>query len=135
MAIVVDTSIIISVVLNEYTKHQIIQATKGQELIAPSSLQWEIGNAFSAMFKRKRITLEQAISGFRIYIKIPIRYPDMDFDYALKIAYENNIYAYDAYFISLSKKQRCPFLTLDKSLQEIASNFGVKVIEVNDDDI
>ena len=73
MPIVVDTSTILAVVLNETTKPRIIEATKGQELLAPDSIQWEIGNAFSAMFKRNKITLDQATTGFKIYKKISLR--------------------------------------------------------------
>ncbi len=135
MAIVTDTSVIIAVILNESTKPAIIDATKGQELIAPESLKWEIGNAFSAMFRRNLISVEQAKAGFDIFRRIPIRYPETDFNDALKIAFQNNIYAYDAYFLSLAKKQKYPFITLDKPLQKLASKLGIKIIEVNNDNI
>lgn len=135
MPIVTDTSVIIAVLLNESTKKKIIEVTKGQELIAPDSLKWEIGNAFSAMFKRNKISLEQAISGFKIFNKIPIRYPKTDFYNALTLSHENNIYAYDAYFLSLAQKHKCPFITLDGPLQKLASQMGIKIIEVNNDSI
>ena len=126
---------IIAVVLNEPTKPKIIEATKGQELIAPDSLKWEIGNAFSAMFKRNKISLEQALTGFKVFQKIQIRYPETDFENALKISFENNVYAYDAYFLSLAKKHQCPFITLDEPLLKLASKLGIKIIEVNNDNI
>ena len=135
MPLVIDTSVLIAVILNEATKPQIIEITKGQELIAPDSLQWEMGNAFSAMFKRNRISLEQAIEGFRIFQKIPLRYPATDFRHALQVCFEKSIYAYDAYFLSLAKKQKCPFITLDESLQKKASELGIKTIEVKNDHI
>jgi predicted nucleic acid-binding protein len=96
-------------------------------------LQWEIGNAFSAMFKRKKITLEQAIIGFEIFQKIPIEYPPIDFYHALSIAHKNGIYAYDAYFLTLSQKHKCPFIALDKSLKDIALKIDIKIIEVKVD--
>jgi predicted nucleic acid-binding protein len=135
MPIVTDTSVIIAVVLNEPTKQKIIEATKGQELIAPDSLKWEIGNAFSAMFKRNKVSLDQALTGFKIFRQIPIRYPETDFEDALKISFENKIYAYDGYFLSLAKKHKCPFITLDEPLQKLASKLGIKTIEVNNDNI
>ena len=118
MPVVTDTSVIIAVVLNETTKPKIIEATKGQELIAPDSLKWEIGNAFSAMFKRNKISLEQAINAFKIFRQIHLRYSETDFDNALKISFENKIYAYNAYFLSLAQKHKCPFITLDVQLQD-----------------
>jgi hypothetical protein len=35
---------------------RLIEMTKSAELIAPSSLHWEVGNVFSAMFRRNRTT-------------------------------------------------------------------------------
>lgn len=58
MSLVVDTSVIISVITNEITKSNLIKITKGEDLIAPESLHWEVGNAFSAMFKREIISIE-----------------------------------------------------------------------------
>ena len=49
MGIVVDTSVIISVITNEKHKAQLIKITKGEEFLAPKSLHWEIGIAFTAM--------------------------------------------------------------------------------------
>jgi predicted nucleic acid-binding protein len=53
--IVVDASAIIAVILNEPEKSKIIDISDDSLLIAPSSIHWEIGNAISAMFKRKRL--------------------------------------------------------------------------------
>jgi uncharacterized protein with PIN domain len=49
MNIVVDTSVIIAVITNEPHKPQLIDITREVDLLAPLSLHWEIGNAFSAM--------------------------------------------------------------------------------------
>ena len=60
MNIVVDTSVIVAVLLNEPVKASLIEVTVNATLSAPMSLHWEIGNAFSAMFKKKRLSLEDA---------------------------------------------------------------------------
>jgi hypothetical protein len=44
----------------EPEKPGIIQATLGHTLIGPGSIPWEVGNAFSAMLKQKRIRIENA---------------------------------------------------------------------------
>ena len=49
--LVADTSTIIAVIGNEPEKPLLIAKTQGYDLIAPQSLHWEIGNAFSAMIK------------------------------------------------------------------------------------
>lgn len=56
MDIVIDTSVIIAVIANEPEKGDLVELTKGANLIAPLSVHWEIGNAFSAMLKRRKAT-------------------------------------------------------------------------------
>lgn len=98
MDIVVDTCALIAVITDEPERIRIIELTKGNTLIGPGSIPWEIGNAFSAMFKRNRLTLEEARKGFEIFKNIPIRYIDPDFADAVSISKQTNMYAYDAYF-------------------------------------
>ena len=116
--------------MNEKNKKDIIQLTKGVNLIAPASLQWEIGNAFSAMFKRNRLQLDDAIIALKYYKDIPIRFIDVDLDDSLEIANKHKIYAYDAYFISAAKNLNVPLFSLDKQLLKIAVKEGLKIIEV-----
>jgi predicted nucleic acid-binding protein len=52
MEIVVDTSVIVAVLVGEAHRAALIKATRASELLAPPSVHWEVGNAFSAMFKR-----------------------------------------------------------------------------------
>jgi predicted nucleic acid-binding protein len=130
MAIVVDTSIILAVVLNEPTKAQLIQLTAGAELIAPLSLHWEIGNALSAMLKRKRMSETEAQQALVEYQKIPIRFLDISLDEALQIAAQHNIYAYDAYFIICARNQSSALITLDGGLQTVARAAHISLVEV-----
>jgi len=130
MNIVVDTSVIIAVITNEKHKKRLIQITKNRDLIAPSSLHWEIGNAISAIVKRNRITLAQAKVAIGYYLQIPIRYVDVKLESAIGICMKENIYAYDAYFIECALMQKAPLLSLDNKLIEIAKILGIKIIEV-----
>ncbi len=130
MSLVVDTSVIIAVLTNEKNKDKLIRATKGVELLAPSSLHWEVGNAFSAMIKRNRITLELARQALEYYSLIPLRFQDIDIFSALEIANNYSIYAYDAYFLECSIKNNSTLITLDESLKNIAKEMKIKVIEV-----
>ncbi len=84
MKIVVDTSVIVSFITNEKHKQRLIELTKSSELIAPSSLNWEIGNAFSAMFKRDRIDLDKSKIAIRQYKKIPIQLYNVSLETALE---------------------------------------------------
>ncbi len=128
--VIIDTSAIIAVILNEPEKEKLIEITQNSELISPASVHWEIGNAFSAMFKRRRLNLKEAIKGFSEYAKIPIQFVDIDIESAFKIAEKSNIYAYDAYLLTCSKKYKAPLLTLDVQLQDIAMKNKIKVLEV-----
>ena len=80
MPIVIDTSALIAVIVNEPERTNIIHISRGNTLIGPGSIPWEIGNAFSAMFKQKRINLEQASQGIEIFESIPIRYTQPNHD-------------------------------------------------------
>jgi len=130
MNLVVDTSVIIAVITNEEHKKQLIKLSKGADLIAPSSLHWEIGNAFSAMLKRKRISLKQAITALAVYQKIPIRFSEVELDTALELSSRLNVYAYDAYFIGCALKHKSPLTTLDSGLLDAAKRAGAAIKEV-----
>lgn len=108
----------------------LIAKTQGYELFAPRSLFWEIGNAFSAMIKRGRITLEQAKSAIEIYEQIPLNLVDVDLKQALEIVDKHKVYAYDAYMIACAFNRGCPLLTLDGGLGYAAKAAGVEVWEV-----
>ena len=95
MDIVIDTSALIAVIVGEPARNKIIEITKGNALIGPGSIPWEIGNAFSAMFKRNRLSIEEAQKGISIFDGIPLRYIEPDFVKVLQISKQTNIYAYD----------------------------------------
>ncbi len=128
--LVADTSTIIAVIANEPEKPLLIAKTQGYELFAPHSLYWEIGNAFSAMIKRGRITLEQATAAIEIYEQISLTLVDVDLKQALEIVERHKVYAYDAYLIACAIQRGCPLLTLDGGLSYAAKAAGVEVWEV-----
>ena len=130
MDVVVDASVIIAVIANEPQKDKLIAYTKGVDLIAPSSIHWEIGNAFSAMLKRGRVTLHQALHAIELYQRIPVRFVQVELDEALKLAAELNIYAYDAYLLRCALKYNLPLLSLDKHLVQVAKTKGAETVEV-----
>jgi len=130
MEIVVDTSVIIAVIAGEPVRESLVRATKGADLIAPHSVHWEIGNAFSAMLKQKRIEVEEALQAVRLYRSIPIRFVDVELDEALCIADMLGLYAYDAYLLRCCDKYRAPLISLDHYLVNAARRLGQRTIEV-----
>ena len=130
MEIVIDTSALVSVIVGEPERERIIELTKGNTLIGPGSIPWEIGNAFSAMFKQKRLTLAEAEKGISIFASIPLRYIQPDFLKVLKLSKQGNMYAYDAYFLDCAIRHKAPLLTLDRKLLTSAQNLNVEIMEV-----
>lgn len=130
MEIVIDTSAILAVVGVEPERPELIRLTKGATLVAPPSVHWEIGNAISAMFKRRAIALDDALSLLDAYAGIPIRRMDMTLAQAVELSHKLNIYAYDAYVIGCALNQRAPILSLDSVLKERARSLNLEVIEV-----
>lgn len=132
MDLIIDTSAIIAVIVNEPGKASLIEATEGVTLLTPASVPWEVGNAFSAMLKRGRITLEQTKAALAIYELIPLRLLHVNLDTALELSSALGIYAYDAYLIAAAQAQRCPLLTLDRGLVHAARQAGIQIAEVRE---
>jgi len=129
-SILVDTSVIIAVIVNEKSKSKLIRLTAGKDLVAPASLHWEIGNAFTAMFKRGKMDLPLAEKALEYYSMIPLRLVDANLRRSLAISYEHHIYAYDAYFLECARQYNLPLLTLDDSMRGIAEKLKIKVVEI-----
>jgi predicted nucleic acid-binding protein len=130
MDIVVDTSVVIAVIANESVKETLVELTTGADLIAPHSVHWEIGNALSAMLRRGRIAVEQAIKAVQVYRQIPLRFVDVELQETLRIADAQGIYAYDAYLIRCAERYKAPLISLDRNLIVAAREMGARVIEV-----
>ena len=130
MNVTIDTSALIAVIGNEPTKQEIIETTMGSSLYAPMSVHWEIGNAFSAMFKRKRLSIEQSQKALIAYREIPIKYIDVPLEQTLDISNALGIYAYDAYLIQCAQQTSTSLLTLDRGLKIAAKKMGIHLLEV-----
>jgi len=128
--IVVDANVYLAVILNEPEKQVIIESTRGVELISPEVLPYEIGNALTAMLKRKRLNEEQIIKSFDIFNMIPLHLEPVNIAKALDIACMFKIYAYDAYYLELAKRLKIPLLTLDSQMKDIAKTLKIKLMEV-----
>ena len=130
MDIVIDTSAIIAVIADEPERLAIVQHTAGANVVAPASVHWEVGNVFSAMFKRKRIGLTEAMQAIESYERMNLRLVDIALGEALIMAYRLGLYAYDAYVLACALRLRSPLLTLDSRLVAATSAAGVRALEV-----
>jgi predicted nucleic acid-binding protein len=130
MEVVVDASVLIAVITNEEEKEKLVAMTNEAELIAPLSVHWEMGNAFSSLLKRKRVTIDEALQAIEIYLQIPVRFVEVELTDSLELANEFDIYAYDAYLLRCAEKYRLPLLTLDNRLARVAKDKKIQVLEV-----
>ncbi len=129
MNVISDTNIFLAVVLDEPEKNRIIQLTSGLDAVAPEILPYEIGNALSAMIKRKQITHNEALSAQKAASLIPVRLINIDIQQALRIAIKFNIYAYDAYYLQCAKSMSHPLITLDKRMKQVATKLNIELLE------
>jgi predicted nucleic acid-binding protein len=129
--IVIDTSAVLAVIGGLPERAHLVKLTHGATLVAPASLHWEMGNALSAMFKRKAIGSKEALQLLEAYAAIPIRMGEIGLKQAVELSARLNVYAYDAYVLACAINQRAPLLTLDRGLRERARELKLDVLEVN----
>jgi predicted nucleic acid-binding protein len=129
-AIVVDTSAILAVLLNEPLRPALVGVTRGVTLCVPASVPWEIGNAVVSLVRRRRLTAAQAAAVVGGFTHLPLRHVAVDIARSVAAAAELGIYAYDAYVLEAARIHRCRLLTLDGRLARAASASGIPLVEV-----
>jgi predicted nucleic acid-binding protein len=127
--IVIDTSALLAVLLEEPERPALIAATRGATLLAPASLPWEVGNALAATVRRRRLTTPEAMAAWDGFSVVPLRLVDVDIGEAVAAAIDLGLYAYDAYVLVLARARRLPLLTLDQCLGTAAVSAEVGLLE------
>ena len=97
--------------------------------MAPEILPYEIGNAVSAMVKRRKLSPVEALKAEKLARRIPVRLVSVDVQASLQLALIHNIYAYDAYFLRCAQVYSRPLITLDRRMKQVAVQIGIKVPE------
>ncbi len=89
----------------------------GQKLGKPNSSElFEVGNSLRSGVLSKRLTVSQASELFKQFLNLEIKLKPVNYDLVLKLAISHNLSFYDATYLFLSTKIKCPLLTLDKKL-------------------
>ncbi len=130
MLIVVDANVLIACALNEPERDALLEITSGQTLIAPESLRFELGNAFSAMFKRRKLMGDEAAAAYDLCRAIPVALQPVDVGAAIRLSDRLGIYAYDAYVLQCAMASGGHLLTLDGGLRTAARAVRVESVEV-----
>lgn len=126
--LVIDPSALLAVLLGEEHRDDVIAASRGADLLAPSSLPWEVGNALVAMGRRHRLQPEHVRLAVERSQAVPVRLEDVPLAEATALAVEEGIYAYDAYVLWLAEHHAVPLLSLDLRLRAVARRRGVVVV-------
>jgi predicted nucleic acid-binding protein len=129
--IVIDTSAILAVLLDEPGKQAVVEATMGSVVCAPVSLRWEVGNAATAGVKRRRLTPERARQLIADFEQVTIREIAIDIGHAVDLGLELGIYAYDAYILEAARSSGFPLLALDGPIRRNAAKLGLSQVELD----
>src|SRR2546425_10682351 len=130
MDLVVDTSAVLAVLLEEPEREALIQLTTGATLCVPPSVPWEVGNALSALVRRRLLTRAHARRVVRSFEAIPLETVGIDLERAVDLASAHGLYAYDGYLLEAARTRRAPLLTLDRALRRAAARVGLSIVEV-----
>ena len=129
--LVIDTSAILSVLLDEPDKPAVVEATMGSVICAPASVRWEVGNAATAGVKRHRLTRERAVQLIADFDQVTVRELAIDLRRAVDLGLELGVYAYDAYILEAARSSGYPLLALDGPIQRNAKKLGLTLVELD----
>ena len=135
MDILVDSSALMPVLLNEPEKGKIINLTKNCRLLAPSILPHEIGNALTRLRKRRLLSGEQVVAAYKDFRKIPLRLVDAEIERALLLANKYSLYGYDACYLEIAGRLNLPLLTMDRTMKRAATALKLRNLEKQDENI
>ncbi|MCQ2613911.1 MAG: type II toxin-antitoxin system VapC family toxin [Treponemataceae bacterium] len=126
--IVIDASCVLSYLLNQEGSEIVVKKVGNNQLIAPTCLPFEIGNAVSKLIKRKFISIFEGVAVYHQFVKIPIRLVDPDIPNSIVIAGETDSYAYDSYYLNVASQMALPLFSFDEKMNDTAKNRGIKCL-------
>jgi len=135
MNVLIDASALMPILINEPEKEYIVNTTRNCELLTPSMLPYEIGNALTRLKRRQILNEKQIIAVYNDFKKIPLRLLDVNIENALEIACKYSIYAYDAYYLEAASRLHLPLLTLDVQMKKVAKNLNLRILGEKDENI
>jgi predicted nucleic acid-binding protein len=129
MEILLDASAIMAVIADEPESEIVIHYTKDAIIVSPNMVSFEIANGLTKMMKKKIIDAkEKMIHLIECFEKIPIKTVEVNLKKSLEIAWEYKIYAYDAFYLEISKRLNLPLLTFDGGMRRIGKELGINVL-------
>lgn len=123
--IVIDASCILAFLLNQEGCEEVKEKVADSELVAPTCISFEIGNAISKLIKRNLISIVDGIAVYHEYAKIPIRMIEPDIPSSIILAGQSSTYSYDGFYISLANQFALPLFTFDEKMKQISIERGI----------
>ncbi|MFH2110035.1 MAG: type II toxin-antitoxin system VapC family toxin [Candidatus Bathyarchaeota archaeon] len=126
---VIDASVATRFVLSEDLYDEAKSIIEGfieseYNLLAPTLISYEVGNALRTATARKEISEEESGEAYQAFLGLKLDIDNIELDDflgALALSNRRNISIYDAAYIWLSKKMAAPLVTADARQMEAAT--------------
>ena len=130
--IVVDSSAINAILFGEEDAHVVLEALgRGARFLAPGLLVHEVANAIVVGIRRGRFDSDRRDEAMVQFWRYPWAFETAVGPALLgeivELAQSTGLTGYDAAYLHLAHRHRCPLVTLDRRLAEVARARGVEV--------
>lgn len=123
---VLDVSAIMAALLpdekNSKQAKKIITLLKNpkNQFFAPQLLMFEAGNVLHSAVISHRITPLASQKIIQTFLQLPIQIQNINPQQTLQLSISHNLSFYDAAYLHLSQKFKCPLISLDKKLTKLS---------------
>lgn len=121
---VVDACTVAALVFGEPDAQEIVNRLKNSDLAAPGLLPYEIASVCLKKIRRYPDQREALFSAFRLFLRMDIRFIEVDFTEVLILAERSGLTSYDASYLWLARKLQAELVTLDKQLLQAVADLG-----------
>jgi predicted nucleic acid-binding protein len=124
MPVVVDASALGAMAFGEPEGAEINKYLKGQTLLAPTLVDYELANLANTKVRRGAITVVQASVVLRAVLQLPIRRVAVPGEEMFLLATQTGLSAYDAAYLWLARTSDIELVTLDRQLAAVTDRLG-----------
>lgn len=115
---VVDASALAAVTFREPDAVTITSQLRGQSLLAPPLLFFELAHVARTRIAREPWLRAEFAAAFSVALRTPIRLVEVDHRAVLSLAQETGLTAYDAPYLWLAEQAGADLVTLDSKLDD-----------------
>ncbi len=131
--IVVDASVAVAVILTEPECGEALSTLKTTDILhAPSLLVYEVTNSIAAAVRRERMTETESHIAVARFNELPWSFEThagtLRVDDVLQLAIRHRLSAYNASYLELALRCKCPIATLDFELRKASKKEELQVL-------